>query len=163
MKKPKVLHIIIEGSDKTGKSKVCKKLSKLLDLPIIKMPDMDRYFSTEPEEFSEMFNKTVAQFAHTPFIMDRGYPSSIIYSSYFKRLYDLSYLEEVTKKLKAKVFVLDVKPREQDDLINPLQQDQIRELYIEFANNYDWSIIYCENRSVSDICETIIDLINDRK
>lgn len=92
----KVLHIIIEGADKVGKSTVVKKLSELMELPVIKMPDMPKYFKNHrQEEASEVFNKAVVQFAHTSFIMDSGYPSSLVYSRYFMRKYDLRYITDI--------------------------------------------------------------------
>lgn len=163
-KKPDVLHIIVDGSDKTGKSTVCAKLSELLGMPLIKMQDMPKHFKNGQEEVaSEIFNKAIVQFVHTAFIMDRGYPSSMVYSRYFMRSYDLSYIKEIVRKLDARIFILDVAPRKVDDIINYHQQEEIRNLYLQYAKKHGWTVIPCTGQTPDQICATIIKELNSKK
>lgn len=157
MQSNKVLHIIVEGVDGTGKSTVVKKLSEMLDLRIIRLQDMDKYFKKGiTEEISESFNKTLVQFKDVAWIADRGFPSSLVYSLYFLRKYDLRYIDEVMKELDARIFILDVAPRVVDNLITHHEQDQIRGLYLKLADKYNWTVLSCTGRTPEDICAMII-------
>lgn len=153
MKKP--LHLILEGSDKVGKTTVCNLLSKKLKLPIIKMKDMPKLFHSRPEEASEIFNKTIVQFKDFSFICDRGYPSSIVYNKYFKRGYNLSYLDSIVNDLEPKIFVLIGESRENDDIISKRSQRNINTLYKLFSEIHGWELIYVDNKSPEDIVDEI--------
>ena len=103
----KPLHIIIDGSDNLGKTTLLNSLSKQLDLPILKMPNMKKYIKNgDVEEFSRLFNETIIQFAKYPFLMDRCYTSSLVYNEIFKRGGDMLYLEEIEQALDPIVIIL---------------------------------------------------------
>jgi len=152
--------LIIEGSDKVGKSTVCRLLSEKLGIPVIKMKDMPRFFKKNPEEASEVYNKTIVQFKDFSFIQDRGFPSSIVYSIYYNRRYPIDYIvHEISPELKAKVFILNSKSRCADEIVTPTEQDELREIYNNFARIYGWNIIDCENLSPEEICNKILEKI----
>src|SRR3990167_10551440 len=103
----KTLHLIIDGSDNLGKTTVIDMLSKELDLPIIKMPhelhNVD--IKNHVEEFSKFFSYVVVQFRKYPFIMDRGFTSSEVYSKVFNRGFYISYTGEIEELLDPKIFI----------------------------------------------------------
>jgi len=150
------LHIIIDGVDKVGKTTVCKLLSKKLQIPVIKLEGMQKFFDKCPEEVSEVFSNTVHQFESVSFILDRGFPSSLVYSKYFNRKYDFAYIDENIVNFNARIFILDVAARDDDELIIPKQQKDIRQLYLKFANEYGWEIINCEKLTPEEICCRIL-------
>lgn len=103
----KPLHLIIDGSDNLGKTTVIDILSKELKLPVVKMPNMKEYIkNNNPEEFSKLFNETIVQFAEYPFILDRGFTSSLVYSKVFNRKFDLSYIKKIEEILTPTVIIL---------------------------------------------------------
>ena len=148
-------HIIIEGSDRVGKTTVCALLSKKLKVPVIKMQDMPKFFKKNPEEASEIFNKTIMQFKDFGFVLDRGYPSSIVYSTYFNRQYDLKYLDKVIEVLQPQVFILNAKSREKDNLVSTKQQDELRNIYEVYAGLKGWTILQCDDLTPQQICNLI--------
>lgn len=153
------IHLIIDGADKTGKSTVCDLLSEKLNIPIIKMQDMPKFFKKNPEEASEIFNKTVAQFNESSYILDRGFPSSIVYSKYFKRKYDLSYLYDIVKQIDPIVIILISDPRESDDLVSEDEQIELIKLYRKSAIEFGWYIIDATELSPIQTAEKILKLI----
>lgn len=156
----KPLHLIIEGSDKSGKSTICRLLSKKLNMPVVKMKDMPKYFNTNPEEASEVFNKTIVQFKHVPFIMDRGYPSSIVYSAYFRRKADLMYIKDIEKELKPIVIVLVTEnPREEDEIVGALDQLMLNKFYRRYAVEFGWYVIEATNLTPQQICKQILGIL----
>lgn len=149
MKSP--IHIIIDGADKTGKSTVCRILRDQLEIPLIKMEDMPRYFKDRAEESSEIFNKTISQFKDYSFICDRGYPSSLVYTNYFKRNYNLDYLNTIIRRLTPQVFILRGEIRDTDELVQSMAQKEINELYGEFSKLFDWNEINTTGKTPEEI------------
>jgi thymidylate kinase len=148
--------IIIDGVDKTGKTTTCQLLSKLLNMPIVKMKDMSKHFKDRPEEASEIFNKTIAQFSDFSFILDRGFPSSLVYNKYYNRKYDLDYLIGLHKKFKPQVFILIGNPRATDDIVAENEQLEIGRLYETYAQKFGWQVIDVDFQSPSSIVLEII-------
>ena len=158
-KKP--FHLIIEGADKSGKSTVCALLSKKLRVPIIRMVDAPKFFKKRNiEEASEIFNKTIAQFKDFSWLVDRGYPSSLVYSKHFKRRYDFGYIEEIKKALKPVIVILDSPPHSVDDTIKLKDRNIIRDLYYDLAIDNGWEIIHCGDLTPKQICKQITDILS---
>lgn len=157
--KSKKLHLIIDGTDKIGKTTVIELLSKNLRIPVIKMKDMSVHFKDNPEEMSEVFNKTVAQFKDFSFILDRGYPSSIVYNEFFERKYDLSYLVNIVEELEPEVVILMGTPRAPDELISSYQQKEIEKIYKKKAIQWQWNIINVDKLTPEEICSKIENLL----
>jgi thymidylate kinase len=133
------LHTMLEGPDGSGKSTIAKLLSEKFDVRIIEMYTNRHIFETCIEECSEVFNRTLLQFKHIPFIMPRGFISSLVYSKIYKRTYDLSYIEEVSSILRPTVIYLKVdkdtiRKRKEDEFTNSKIFDII-DGYEEFFND----------------------------
>lgn len=157
---PRPIHVIIDGADKTGKSTVCNLLSKFYKIPVVKMKDMKTHFDGNPETASEVFNKTVQQFKDYPFILDRGYPTSLVYSEQFGRVYDFGYIRDFIKEVKPLVVILtSKKARKEDDLIAKHDVDAIRELYTECSESHGWEIIDCTDMTPIKTADEIRKLI----
>lgn len=142
MHEPK--HIIIDGPDGVGKSTVCDLLSKSSGYPIIRMADSAKYFSDPQflEIMARQFNETVSQFAKYPFIMDRGYPTSLVYSKIFNRKGDLSYIKDIEYKLNPHVYILSRKePFADDPLLNRELYPKAMELYLDLAQDRNYKVI----------------------
>jgi len=160
MKSEKILHLVIEGVDRSGKSTVCRVLSEKLNVPIIKMQDMPRHFKKNPEEASEIFNKTVSQFKDFSFICDRFYPSSLVYSKVYKRNYDLTYINEIEKILKPRVVVLyRALPRFPDKLISKQKYAKLVVEYITQAKLHKWKLIDVGDKTPNEIVKLILKYI----
>lgn len=138
--------LIIDGPDGVGKTTICKLLAERLRIPIIKMPNMKEYFEKGlTEEFSKLFNETVVQFARYPFILDRGFTSSLVYSKvYGRESVDLSYLYQLEKDLNATTFILTATDhvafmrRPEDEIIKRQFRTKINREFVKLAaeNNY---------------------------
>jgi len=160
MQSTRPLHLIIDGPDRVGKTTVIKLLARDLKLPVIKMKDMPKYFKGNPEEASEIFNKTLAQFRDTSFICDRGFPSSMVYSWVFDRHYDLKYLTKVEKALQPKVVILyRNKPRAEDKLVDSKFHKKVTETYVSMARALNWTVIDVKNLKPEQICKKIKEII----
>lgn len=167
---PTPLHILIDGSDNLGKTTVINLLSRKLDLPIIKMPNTAEYIEKgNVEEFSKFYNETLVQFAEFDFIMDRGFPSSHVYSQVFKREVDLGYTSMVEQKLKPQVFIFTGIEEGSYDKNFSFQTDpiwtekdkgSIDEEYYYLARKKGYHIISVRGKSPLEICNEIIELIN---
>lgn len=154
------LHLIIDGPDKVGKSTVIQLLAKELNLPVIKMKDMPKFFKKNPEEASEIFNKTVAQFKDSSFIMDRGFPSSVVYSYAYGRDYPLGYLDEIEDDLAPTIVILYRKtPRAKDDIVSDRMYVKIRRAYVSIAMELGWNLIDVGDLKPKEICKKILEII----
>ena len=154
--KSKPLHLIIDGADKVGKSTVCKLLAEKLKIPVIKMQDMPKYFSKNPEPASEIYNKTIVQFKDYAFIQDRGYPSSIVYSTLYNRHYPLNYLNDMIRELEPVVFILEATPRAKDDIVSKKDQNKLRDMYMYYTRVYNWNLLMCDEKTPDQICDMIL-------
>lgn len=155
-KSRKPLHLLIDGTDRVGKTTVCELLRLSTGLPVIKMKDMSTHFSSEPEKASEIFNKTIVQLKKYSFICDRGFPSSIVYSKIYKRKYDLSYLEDIQKELNPVVIILvSYADRGKDEIIEEKKRLELQEEYIRQSNANGWNMIDVTNLTPSQTLSEI--------
>lgn len=162
MKQP--LHIIIDGADGLGKTTICQMLSRTLNLPVIKMPNMKEYIGNNTtEEFSRLFNETVVQFGEYDFIMDRGFTSSIVYSFVMDRGSDLGYIDGIKQKLKAKVFILTASDTSEkskvfrdDEVWNTEMVSKIDKHFVVEALKEGYNLISVKGKSPYEIVAEIV-------
>jgi len=101
MSKQKI--IILEGTERTGKTNIATALSKRTDIPIFKAQVQKKFFMGDRSQFLPFLKfgeTTLADFLEqtgTSVILDRNWPSEIVYSEYFNRPTDA----DVTKQLDA--------------------------------------------------------------
>ena len=157
----KPLHLIIDGSDNLGKTTVANLLSRRLQLPIIKMPRTQEYFKLGlAEEFSRFYNETLIQFSEYSFIMDRGFPSSLVYGKKYKRDFDFSYIDNIEQILKPKVFIFTSENRKsfcKDVIIS--EEDKL-DIDIEYRNlvyKKTYYLLDVDGKSPLEICNEIIE------
>ena len=163
LKKP--LHILIDGADNTGKSTVIRMLSRHLNLPVIKMPNMKEYIDKDQtEEFSKLFNETLVQFQEFSFIMDRGFTSSQVYSKVFKRTFNLDYIDKIEQQLSPSVFIFtngyeygNFRSFDVDE-INQIEKEKgsINKEFIRIASERGYTIINVIHKSPIEICNEIL-------
>lgn len=93
--------MILEGSERTGKTNIAAALSKQLGIPIFKAQVQKKFFMGDRSQFLPFLRfgeTTLADFLEqtgTSVILDRNWPSEIVYSEYFNRPTD----SDVTKQL----------------------------------------------------------------
>ena len=159
----KPLHLLIDGRDKVGKSTVCHLLSRKLDLPIIKMPNMKEYFhKATAEEFSKLFNETIVQFSESSFILDRGFPSSMVYSKVFARDFDLDYIRTIQDKLKPIVIILDGTIHDRDDIKEV--DDKTLDIHLAYRQladdpGNDYILLNVTDKTPTEVCNEILEKI----
>lgn len=166
------LHLVIDGSDNLGKTTILNMLSEKLQLPIVKMPNMQRYIKDgNAEQFSQLFNETVVQFAQYPFLLDRGYSSSLVYSKLFGRSYDLSYLRGTEEVLKPTFVILTGRRRINDEITytsfckDPIFDDEqkakIDEAFCELASANNWPLVEVWGKTPEQILQEVLIKIYD--
>lgn len=159
------IHLIIEGADGLGKSTICKELSKQLKIDVVKMPGMTKYFKNNPEEASEIYNRTVIQHQKSSFIQDRGWPTSIVYSkAYNREVSRLKYLKEIQRKLNETIIVLvGDKPFRGDKLVNKKEWKILNDEYTIFFDSFSRKGDLLFNVSYftpKQICHAILQSLN---
>jgi len=93
--------ILLEGSERTGKTNIAAALSARLGIPIFKAQVQKKFFMGDRSQFLPFLRfgeTTLADFLEqtgTSVILDRNWPSEIVYSEYFNRPTDAN----VTKQL----------------------------------------------------------------
>lgn len=138
--------IIIEGVDGVGKTSICESLSRKTGIPILRMPDTNG----DIEHMSQFYRRTVAEIQH-PLILDRFYPSSIVYSQFFDRTPLLDDLTKIHEKKDVYIFIVDTdKPYRGDSFINEEQWPHIRKIYLDQAKINKWKII--QNNTTLENC-----------
>ena len=125
------------------------------------MKRMPELFRGKPEEASKIFNETVIQFKHTSFILDRSYPSSLVYSKVYKRKADLSYVEEIERELNPLVVILsaDIKEllrRRRDEIITPKNLKKIAVEYRTLASSRGYKFINTSYLNPKGVCKEIL-------
>lgn len=139
--------IVIEGPDGVGKSTICKLLSDRTGIPIMRMPEPPR---ENIEQFSQFYRRTVANIDGV-MILDRFFPSSMVYGSYFKRDTPLDDIVKLSKKREIFTFIIDTDvPFRGDEFINEDQWPEIRNTYLSLAKTNKWEII--KNDSTLEDC-----------
>lgn len=168
----KPLHLIIDGSDNLGKTTVLSLLSQRIGLPIIKMPNMKDYIEMDKAEvFSKLFNETVVQFVQYPFLLDRGYTSSQVYSKLFGRKFDLGYLKDTEEALQPKIIIFTGRHRNgmtgevtyksfcKDKIFNEEEKSKIDEEFCNMAEERGYPLIEVNGRTPLSIVEMIQKMI----
>lgn len=164
------IHLLLDGSDRLGKTTVVNLLSRMTQLPIIKMPNMSAYIKGDnPEEFSKLFNEVIVQFAETSFILDRGFTSSLVYSKVFNRPFDLSYINNIEQILKPKVFIFTGRvfhspsPRflrlGNDEIFKDNLLTEIDREFTFLAEERGYNLIEVYRKSPIEICNEILEKI----
>jgi len=170
----KPIHILIDGSDNLGKTTVIQLLSRKLNLPVIKMPNTEKFIEAgNVEEFSKFYNETLVQFSESSFIMDRGFTSTLVYSKVFARKNDVSYIDGIQNKLKPTVFILTGRTRKnsaygtfyftsfsQDPVYSDTEKTRIDEEFCELARKKSYHLISVIGKSPLEICDEIMSKID---
>lgn len=155
--------IIIEGVDGSGKTTTCNLLSKELNLPVIKLKNVPKYFTTNIEEVSRVFNETVEQFKSFSFILDRGLVSSIIYSRVYGRKDNLDYIFSLFGEIKPKIFILTAdektlfERKPEDEIIDIEKRKKLDLEYRKLSNYMRWELIDTSEKTPEVVCKEIID------
>jgi len=140
--------IVIEGPDGVGKTEICKRLSELTGHSTLRMPDPSN--RDIMETFSHFYRRVIANIDDV-LILDRFFPSSIIYGNYFNRDVPLNDINTLSKKRDIFVFIIDRdEPFRGDEFINETQWHDIRNLYLSHAKSNKWKII--NNNSTLENC-----------
>lgn len=146
--------IIIDGPDGVGKSSICKALSEYYQIPTVKISKQKNFSMNE--ENAQVFHTTIDQFKG-PLILDRCFPSTMVYSVFFKRDYDISYLDNLFCGRTVLTFIIDCeKPFRDDELIPVHTFEQIRSLFLTLANEHKWKVIK-NDTTINDCVQQIID------
>lgn len=99
--------LIFESYDKSGKSTLSKRLSQDLEIPYVKLNNINIVENesikdgisisthSQLETVTQLFEKGVMKDA----VLDRFHASEMVYASLFNREYDLSYLENIEERL----------------------------------------------------------------
>jgi thymidylate kinase len=96
---------MVDGPDCAGKSTIVQGLKDHFNFRLIKQPVSKSLWKSCIEENSEVFNHILAQFGDVDMIVDRGFPSSFVYSKVFKRKYNLSYVKDCVKFYKDLIII----------------------------------------------------------
>lgn len=159
MKKP--LHVIIEGGDCTGKTPLCEMLSNRLKIHVISMQSqLSKYGNVDIERVSRVFNYNLVLFRHFSFILDRGYPSSWVYSKIYGRTEDLSYLDEIERELNPQVFVLicsdlEMLKKRKDEIIPEDDYEKLQKEYIALAKQKGYLVYDIAQQRLETIAKEI--------
>lgn len=106
--------IILEGTERTGKTNIAVGLSQRLGLPIFKAQVQKKFFMGDRSQFLPFLRfgeTTLADFLEqtgTSVILDRNWPSEIVYSEYFSRPTDpevVRQLDETYARMGALIVV----------------------------------------------------------
>ncbi len=106
--------IILEGTERTGKTNIAAGLSKRLGLPIFKAQVQKKFFMGDRSQFLPFLRfgeTTLADFLEqtgTSVILDRNYPSEVVYSKHFNRPTDhdvVAQLDEAYARMGALIVV----------------------------------------------------------
>jgi thymidylate kinase len=106
------------------------------------------------ETYSQFYRRTVANIDDV-LILDRFFPSSMVYGKYFDRDVPLNDINTLSKNRDIFVFVIDRdEPFREDEFINQSQWQDIRNLYLSHAKANKWKTI--NNNSTLENCVTEI-------
>ena len=145
--------IVIEGMDGVGKSTICEELSRRTGYPILRMPDIP---TTNMEEYAHFYRRMVANLDGV-YILDRFYPSSMVYGEFFQRNVPLDDVKTLHEKKEVFVFVIDREtPYRADETITEKHWPLLRNIYLDKAKQHKWKIINNDstlNNCVQEILE----------
>ena len=112
----------------------------------MKMPETNG----DIEGFSMFYRKLIAKIDNV-MILDRFFPSSLVYGTFFDRDVRIDDIISLNEQREVFVFIIDRENPLRDDLfINEEQWPQIRELFLSQAKQYKWKVI--KNDSSIDNC-----------
>jgi thymidylate kinase len=115
--------------------------------PTLQMPEPPR---ERIEDFSQFYRRTVARI-NDVLILDRFFPSSIVYGEFFKRDVPLQDITQLSKERNIFTFIIDREtPFRGDEFINEEQWPLIREIYLQKAKANKWEVI--NNNSTLENC-----------
>src|SRR5690554_4663900 len=142
--------LIFEEADRSGKTTLATKLSEELEIPYIKLNNINIKNNEEIkngisisthsqlETVTQLYEKGVIKHA----ILDRFHASEIVYSKLFNRNYDLSYIEQIENRLSKFNDVILIRTRcnlpslkkrwENEKLIDKNHLEKLIELYDVF-------------------------------
>lgn len=93
------------------------------------------------ERFSMFYRQLIAKIDNV-MILDRFFPSSLVYGTFFDRDVRIDDIISLNEQREVLVFVIDRETPFRGDLfINEEQWPQIRELYLSQAKQYKWKVI----------------------
>lgn len=161
------LHLLLDGVDNVGKSTVVNLLSRKLDLDVVKMPGTIGFIKDETiEKVSELYNETIVQFSRHSFILDRGFTSSLVYNTVFKRNGSLDYIEQIELKLQPAVFILTrmnkdgrYSPLCEDPVFNYEEKVRINDEFLRLADAKGYQIVNTYDKSPEKVCNEILELL----
>lgn len=161
------MHIILDGSDNLGKTTTLNMLSEKLQLPVIKMPNMKEYIERDmTEQMSQLFSETIVQFKDYPFLMDRGYCSSIVYSKVFNRTFDLSYIDKINEELRPKIIIFTGRDKHgqiykyksfcNDPIYHTGQKMEIDAAFCKYAETNGYPLIEVWGKTTKQILQEVL-------
>jgi thymidylate kinase len=160
--------IIMEGTDKSGKTTISKALSSRIGIPRFKV-QRDNY-NWSPEMNLKYLTEGITQFLEqsgSSIILDRWHPSDFVYDRLFKRQSDDIKIMDIDgrlAKLDALLVVCYKTPEhyevdlEDADFVNPSMYDEMNDLYKEFISKTKCKVLHL-NTSDRDIEEQLSKII----
>jgi dCMP deaminase len=111
--------IIMEAPDKSGKTELGRKIAEALNIPYIKLNNINIETDVEVKDGISISThsqlETVVQLHEKGVIkdavLDRFHASENVYSSIFKRSYDISYIADIEERLSKHNDVILIRPR----------------------------------------------------
>jgi thymidylate kinase len=162
-------HIIIDGPDGCSKTTVCKKLSKILKRPLIRMKKTKSFFKNlTVEDASYIYFTTISQIpSNYPCVFDRGYTSSLVYSRVYDRNVDLSYIDDVEKEMKPIIIILTAtneelfKRRPNDRVIDNDMRYKIKNEYEEVALRKKYYLVDTTDKTRKEVLNSVLNIIEN--
>ena len=131
--------IIFEGHDKAGKSTIAKTLSTQLDYPIFNDPRRKQIINHHDTTAAVQAGLLLANFMYCTkpnIILDRFYPSEIVYSKVLGRktdIWDLWKTDRIMASAKTRIILCYKSTIDQIDEIHDIETlKQVRKGYFEF-------------------------------
>lgn len=162
-------HIIIDGPDGCSKTTICKKLSKEVKRPIIRMKKTKSFFKNlTVEDASYIYFTTISQIpSDYPCVFDRGYTSSLVYSKVYNRNVDLSYIDEIEKEMKPIIIILTAtneelfKRRPNDRVIDNDMRYKIKDEYEKLAIHKKYYLINTTGKTRKEVLNKVLNIIEN--
>jgi len=133
--------LIMEGHDKAGKTTIAEALSKQISYPIFKDPRRKQIIKHNDTSAAVQAGLLLANFMHCTkpdIILDRFYPSEIVYSQVLNRktnIWDLWKTDRIMANTEARIILCYKSNIKQKDEIHNIEiLKQVKDKYFEFAN-----------------------------